>query len=209
MVRSPSFTIIDYGVGNLMSVSKALKSVGALPTITKDLREALEAEAIVLPGVGAYQPAMKKLRSHIASLKQASRNGTSLFGICLGMELFFSESTEGGLVDGLGFIPGRVIRLPSSVKIPHMGWNTVSINREHPLISGIRSGDYFYFVHSYYASPDTSDAVLASARYGDSFPAIVGKNTILGTQFHPEKSGRVGLRVLKNLVGLVRRGSMN
>lgn len=204
-MKKPRVAILDYGVGNLMSVSKGLQVSGAEPKTTADVEEALTMDALVLPGVGAYIPAMRRLAPYIKGLRATTEGGKIIFGICLGLQLFFSESNEGGSVRGLGLVEGRVTRLPENVKIPQMGWNTIKIvEKSHPLLEGIKDDAYFYFVHSYYGTPSDPASTLALTDYGVNFPSIIAKGNVLGTQFHPEKSGAAGLRMLRNLVGLIR-----
>jgi glutamine amidotransferase len=148
---------------------------------------------------------MRRLAPYIKGLRVAAEGGKIIFGICLGLQLFFSESKEGGSVRGLGLVEGRVTRLPENVKIPQMGWNTIKIvEKSHPLLEGIKDDAYFYFVHSYYGTPSDPASTLALTDYGVNFPSIIAKDNVLGTQFHPEKSGAAGLRMLRNLVGLIR-----
>jgi len=198
-LRKPSIAIVDYGVGNLMSIRMGVERAGGLPTTTKSLEEALEADGLILPGVGAFKPAMNFLQPHRERLLQALREGKPLLGICLGMQLLFEESLEKGLTRGLGLLKGKVVELPGGVKKPHMGWNTVKIVKENPLLEGVKNNEYFYFVHSYVVEAE-GEAVLATTTYGVEFPAVVGFNRTFGTQFHPEKSGPAGLRILKNFV---------
>ena len=198
----PKIAIIDYGVGNLRSAQKGLTSKGANAMIAQD-EDAIDAcDAIVLPGVGAFCDAMKQLRSfHELLLENVKKK--PILGICLGMQLFFEESEEDGLHKGLSVMKGRVIRLPRSVKIPQMGWNTIEIKKESRLMAGIGSGGYFYFVHSYYTLP-REDVTVATTHYGVEIPAVVEKGNAYATQFHPEKSGKVGLRILENFVELAK-----
>lgn len=202
-MRRPRIGIIDYGVGNLMSASKALELAGATPIITGRVEEALSLDALFLPGVGAFHPAMQALNPHQDVLKKALGEGKPLFGVCLGMELLFAESLEGGLGRGLGLFGGLVEELPPTVKRPHMGWNTIQIQKPHPILEGVGDGSYFYFVHSYYAKTETS-GVIATTDYGWRFPVVVAEGKVFGTQFHPEKSGRAGLRILRNFIDLIR-----
>lgn len=202
-MKPPRIAVVDYGVGNLMSIQKALEKVGAQPFITSKVEKALEGDAVVFPGVGAYRPAIDFLTPSLPQLKKAVEGGLPLLGICLGMELFFGESLEGGWSKGLGFLRGKVVPLPGGVKVPHMGWNTVKTVKKHGFLEGINDGDYFYFVHSYYAGGTEEAAVLATTQYGVVFPSVVVSGSLYGTQFHPEKSGAQGLRLLKNFVRLV------
>lgn len=192
--------IIDYGVGNLRSVQKGLALMGADAAITGDKKIIKESDAVVLPGVGAFCDAMRLLRPFKKLLLQ-SMDEKPVLGICLGMQLFFEESEEDGLHRGLGLMRGRVVKLPERVKIPQMGWNKVEVKKDSRLLSGIKSGEYFYFVHSYYAQP-IEEVTVATTSYGVELPAVVEKGRAYATQFHPEKSGGAGLRLLKNFVDL-------
>lgn len=203
-------TIVDYGVGNLRSVQKALEHVGAPATISPDpaaLQAAAEdpSSGIVLPGVGAFGDGMQELhrRALVDPLRQLARSGKPLLGICLGMQLLFEHSEEMGKHQGLGLLPGQVLRFPPGrLKVPHVGWNQLHL-RPHPLLAGIADGAYAYFVHSYYALPAEPGDVLATTDYGLEFAAVVGRERIWGAQFHPEKSQEVGLQLLANFWGLV------
>lgn len=198
-MEKPKIAIVDYGVGNLMSIRMGIKRAGGNSTITGSLKEALEADAIVLPGVGAFKPAMDFLQPHKDELLKSLSEGKPLLGICLGMQLLFKESLEKGLTSGLRLFQSRIVELPGRVKKPHMGWNSVKILRNNPLLEGVKSGEYFYFVHSYVAET-LGDYTLATTNYGIEFPAVIGDGKIYGTQFHPEKSGPQGLKILKNFV---------
>jgi glutamine amidotransferase len=195
----PQIAIVDYGMGNLRSAYRGLERGGAKPVIT-DKKEDLEAsDAIVLPGVGAFEDAMANLYPlREVIIKEAEKK--PMLGICLGLQLLFTCSEEGE-GRGLDLIKGRVVRLPRNVKIPHMGWNSLEIKRDSRLLAGIKSGDYFYFVHSYYAQPE-EEVTVATTSYGVEIPAIVEKGNVFATQFHPEKSGKLGLKLLKNFVGI-------
>ncbi|MHA1682119.1 MAG: imidazole glycerol phosphate synthase subunit HisH [Promethearchaeota archaeon] len=203
--------IIDYGMGNLRSIQKGLEHVGAQATLTSDVKEIEDANAIVLPGVGAFEDAMKNLNRSglIDVIKKKVEQGTPFLGVCLGLQLLFDESTEGGLFEGLGMLPGRVDKFPPSInlKIPHMGWNALSFkDKDHFFLEGIDEGTYVYFVHSYHAiTPDEN--IVATSDYGYNFPAIV-RNTrgnLVATQFHPEKSSEKGLQMLKNFLNYCRK----
>jgi glutamine amidotransferase len=197
--------IIDYGAGNLRSVAKALESLGAKPLVTSDPKEMEAADAIVLPGQGACDSAMVALKSHelIDTVKQAINSGQPFFGVCLGLQLLF-DSTEEGNADCLGIIPGRVKRFPSGLKVPHMGWNTVEFqDTEHPVFQDIPQGSHFYFVHSFYADPESSDVVAATTEYGLDFCSAVAQGNLVATQFHPEKSGPMGLKLYANFLRMV------
>ena len=198
--------IVNYGVGNLRSVKRALEKIGATPLITLKAEDLVNADAIILPGVGSFKSAMDGLKPILQSLYEAVKSGKPILGICLGLQLYFEWSEEGGGVKGLGLIEGYVDRLPDTVKVPHMGWNTIKIGAACPLIEGVPDGAYVYFVHSYKVNPKRHENIVATTSYGVEFPSIVeAKPSIFGTQFHPEKSGKVGLTMLKNFIELTRR----
>lgn len=199
--------VIDYGVGNLRSISKGLEKVGAHVKLTTSEEDIIAADAIVLPGVGAFKDAIKKLEPLKEVIAREVEGGKPVLGICLGLQLLFDESTEGGQYRGLALLRGRVTRLPDSVKVPHIGWNTIKVKRESPLLRGVESGAYVYFAHSYYAIPQSEEIVAATTAYGVEFPSVICSNNIFATQFHPEKSGRVGLQVLRNFVAIVEGGN--
>ena len=194
--------IVDYGVGNLFSLNCSLAAIGAEVTVTSDPEVLRKADHILLPGVGAFEDAARKLRSTGLDqvLIQLARQGKPLLGICLGMQMLFEKSYEYGEHAGLGLIPGQVVpmagSIPAELKIPHIGWNALHFQKEHPLLKNIREGDCVYFVHSYYAS-GCDDAVIATAEYGKELTAAVAYRNVCGCQFHPEKSGAVGLAILK------------
>jgi glutamine amidotransferase len=195
--------IVDYGVGNLFSLQSSFAQIGAPVTVTGDAQVLAQADRIVLPGVGAFGDAAEKLRQtglDQAVIAQAAQ-GKPLMGICLGMQLLFEESFEFGRHPGLGLIPGRVVDMtpdiPSDLKVPHIGWNALHLAKpDHPLFRYTKPNDCVYFVHSFYAT-DCDDAVLATAEYGKELTAAVGRDNVLGCQFHPEKSGPVGLSILR------------
>lgn len=205
MTRLP-VVVIDYGAGNVRSVAKALEAVGAAPRITGEPREVARAEALVLPGQGACDAAMRALgaRGLTETVRDAIASGRPFFGVCLGLQLLF-DSTEEGDAECLGVVPGRVRRLPTGLKVPHMGWNTVEFRAEHPVFDGVPSGSYFYFVHSYYPDPQSPDDVAATTSYGIDFCCAVARGSMVATQFHPEKSGALGLRLYRNFVALASR----
>lgn len=206
-------TIIDYGMGNLHSVSHALKCLGEAYVISEDAEQVAQADVLLLPGVGAFEDAMRLLRQAglDQAIYQAVNRGASLLGICLGMQLLFESSTEtystnAHAVAGLGLIPGHIKRMPATdahgytVKIPHMGWNKLLwAKQEHPLFNQLEEG-FAYFVHTFYATEFLAEHLLASANYHVNIPAIVGRERIYGMQFHPEKSGQTGARLLQNFL---------
>jgi imidazole glycerol-phosphate synthase subunit HisH len=194
--------IIDYGMGNLHSVSKAVERLGYTPTITSDPAVILQASGAILPGVGAFGDAMEHLQETGLDevVKQFAASGKPLLGICLGMQLLFTQSEEHGLNDGLNLLPGKVVRFQGSYKIPHMGWNKLTHHhKENPIFEGIEEG-FVYFVHSFHAKLDNANDLLASAEYYQPVTAIVGRNNIYGMQFHPEKSSDVGMALLRNFL---------
>ena len=196
-------TIIDYGVGNLFSLCSSFRYIGEEVRVTSDRREIENADRLVLPGVGAFADARQKLRESGLDeviLREAEK-GKPLFGICLGMQMLLDRSYEYGVHDGLGLIRGSVRPIseviPAGYKIPHIGWNALSFGESrHPLFASLSEGDHVYFVHSYYGA-DCAESVIATAEYGAPLTAAVARDNVMGTQFHPEKSGEVGLRILK------------
>ncbi|MGD6852929.1 MAG: imidazole glycerol phosphate synthase subunit HisH [Candidatus Bathyarchaeia archaeon] len=196
--------IFDYGVGNLLSLKTALEKVGlnaAIGTSSADLKDA---DAIALPGVGSFTASLERLSTVKDVLRTKVGEGTPLLGICLGLQLFF-ESSEEGPGEGLAFFKGRIKQLPTTVKVPHMGWNTLSFTKPNPLFDGVAEGTYVYFVHSLYPAPKEDNIVIATTEYGTTFASAVADKNIYGTQFHPEKSGDVGLKILKNFAKAVVR----
>lgn len=191
--------LIDYQMGNLPSVQNALKTLGFAVQVTDDPAVVAAADAIVLPGVGAFGTGMARLRERglIEPIRAHARAGKPMLGICLGMQLLFTESEEFGLHEGLGLIPGRVVRMPETVKLPHMGWNQVTPVGEQSLFDGIEDL-WVYYDHSYAVANAPRGVVLAESEYGRRFPAIVGGGSAVGMQFHPEKSAAKGLRLLAN-----------
>lgn len=192
--------IIDYGMGNLRSVEKALEKVGAKVSVTRDPDELRRAERIVLPGVGAFGDAMDNLqkRGLIDVIKEEVAAGKPFLGICLGLDLLFEESDEHGLHRGLGLLPGRVELLPTDLKIPQIGWNQISIRKKSSLLDGIPDGSSFYFVHSYAVVPEDESDILCTTEYGCTFVSAVERGNIAAFQFHPEKSSSLGLQILSN-----------
>jgi glutamine amidotransferase len=199
--------IADYGIGNLGSVTKAFRHVGAEVRLAGDPSALRQAEALVLPGDGAFGAALAEIerRGLLPALREAVAAGKPLLGICVGMQLLFEESEEHGRFRGLGLLPGRVRRFEGDLPVPHMGWNRLHTRQGHPILTGVPEGAHVYFVHSYFCDAP-ADVVVASSDYGRDFPAIVGRRSILGIQFHPEKSQDVGLRIVANFVGIVERG---
>ena len=197
--------IVDYGVGNLFSLRSSLETIGAEVVVTSDAEVLAQANQIILPGVGAFEDAARKLReSGLADvIRTLAARGKPLMGICLGMQLLFDKSFEYGEHAGLGLIPGNVRPIadviPADYKIPHIGWNALHFQGKNPLFSYIKEGDCVYFVHSYYAA-DCDESVIATAEYGPELTAAVARGNVLGCQFHPEKSGNVGLNILKAFV---------
>jgi len=197
--------VIDYGMGNLRSVQKGLEKAGFQAAIVAAPEGVEQARGIVLPGVGAFGDAMDNLRAQglDRALQEAVAQGKPLLGICLGFQLFFTCSEEGGRYEGLNLIPGKVRRLPGGVKVPHMGWNQVGLKRTSILFKGISDRSYFYFVHSYYVDPACQDVISGVTGYGIKFTSMVAQGNIFGVQFHPEKSSCLGLEVLANFGRLV------
>jgi glutamine amidotransferase len=199
--------IIDYGAGNIHSIAKALEHVGGSVRVTDDAVAVARASAIVLPGVGSGGAAMTRMRQHGLddAIREATRAGKPFLGICLGMQLL-AEHHEEGETAGLGLFPGEVRRIPHGPKIPHMGWNQVRPLREGlPIFSSIPSDSYFYFAHSYYVEPQDQGGVAAVTNYGSPYCTVIVTEQVWGTQFHPEKSGAIGLRLLQNFVDWTKR----
>jgi imidazole glycerol-phosphate synthase subunit HisH len=207
--RSPEIIVVDYDAGNLRSVQRALEAVGQRPRVTPDPRDVERAEALVLPGVGSAQDCMRKLadRGLVQPLRDYAASGRPFLGVCVGLQLLYDGSEEGGGVECLGILPGTVRRFPGGegLKVPQIGWNSISAVRTHPILEGIPDGSYFYFVHSYYADGE-ADINVATAQYGVEFAAIVGLDNVVATQFHPEKSADHGLRLYANF-GRIALGS--
>ena len=197
--------VVNYGVGNLRSIRRGLEKSGAEVKITHSPTDLLSSDAIVLPGVGAFAPAVQNMTPIADVVAEAMKNGKPILGVCLGLQLLFTRSSEGGSVKGLDFISGDIVKLPDAVKTPQMGWNTLNIEQSHPMLDGVKDGSYVYFVHSYYPKPIDSDVVVATTEYGVRFASMVAKKNLLATQFHPEKSSKTGLMMLKNFVRIVKR----
>lgn len=191
-------SIIDYGVGNLNSVHKALEKLGFEAKITNNIEEINNSKAIILPGVGAFNDAMENLKNTnlIPCIRENVDKGKPLLGICLGMQLLYEKSFEDGEWEGLGLLEGEIVKFEEDLKIPHMGWNRLKINKNDDILKYIKEEDYVYFVHSYYAKSDFSE-VITYADYGVKVPGVVSNKNVYGMQFHPEKSGETGLNLLK------------
>jgi glutamine amidotransferase len=203
--------IVDAGIGNLRSVQKGFEHVGATPTITDDPSVVTEADAVVLPGVGAFGDGMDGLRSRglDRAVFESIERGVPLFGICVGLQLLFEESEEMGTHRGLGVLPGRIARFPTHLTVPHMGWNQIEQRGSHPLLAGLPDGAFTYFAHSYHVVTDDESIVVATTDYGGPFPSVVARQNVWAIQFHPEKSQQVGLRVLQNFVERITKGFDN
>ena len=208
----PDVVIVDYGAGNLRSVARAVAHAGVEAVVTAEPSVAAAARAMILPGVGAAADTMRNLREggldgpvleHIAA-------GRPFLGVCMGQQALFDVSEEGGEHRCLGVLRGRIVRFPRGLTVPHMGWNTVSLVRPHPVFEGVPQDSYFYFVHSYHAAPSEPTIVVGATEYeGVVFPSVVGRDNLIATQFHPEKSGANGLRLYANFIRLAReRGSI-
>lgn len=199
--------IIDYGVGNLFSLKSSMAAIGAEAVVTRDPAVIAAADRLILPGVGAFGDAAEKLKSAgmFSLVQEEAKRGKPMLGICLGMQLLFDRSSEYGMHEGLGLVPGEVREIegviPSKLDIPHMGWNALHFLKESPLFEGLQEGAHVYFVHSY-AAFDCDAHLLATAEYGVPLTAAVQNGNVFGTQFHPEKSGETGLRILSNFTKL-------
>jgi len=212
--------VLDMGLGNLLSIRRGFERAGmgvsgsantstsaeVEVVIAQSDSDADRADAVVIPGVGAFRDGARALLERFGGTAERIRSGTvPALGVCLGMQLLFTRSFEGGEYLGLGIIRGDVVRLPETVKVPHMGWNSVRVIKQSVLTENIADGEYFYFVHSYYCRPDGGDVTIAETEYGVPIPAIVGKGAVFGTQFHPEKSGEAGRTVIRNFLEAARR----
>ena len=201
MSARPRISILDYGMGNLRSVAKAVDHAGGEPVTTSDPADAVRADAMVVPGVGAFGACMAGLEKQglDRSVRDFAETDRPLLGVCLGMQVLFDRSEEDD-VEGLKIIPGSVVRLPGEVKVPHMGWNDVAWTRAHPLADGLDGASTFYFVHSYACVPEQDDVTVGETEYGIRFAAAIGRDNLFATQFHPEKSGAAGIEIYRNLV---------
>lgn len=201
--------IVDYGMGNLRSVTNAFKKLGAQVVITQDKKTIESASAVVLPGVGAFGRCVENLTKLelFDFIKEIIQNDKLFLGICLGMQILFDESEEAPGIQGMGFIKGKVPRFTGTVKVPHMGWNSIEVVKGHPILEGIGDGSHFYFVHSFYCQPDEVGVTSTSTVYGVRFASSVQKGNVFACQFHPEKSQRIGLQLLRNFIGISQKGS--
>ena len=195
--------IIDYGMGNLHSIYNALINVSGDPVIVKDSADLSGADAIVIPGVGSFGDGMNNLKPFADEMLDLIHGGIPMLGICIGMHVLFDWGEESNCA-GFGLVKGDVIRLPREVRVPQMGWNELSLRKESELLSGVNDGDFFYFVHSYYCTPENKHAITATTDYGVELAAVVEKDNIHAVQFHPEKSSSKGLNILKNFVEMTR-----
>lgn len=194
--------IINYGTGNLKSIKNGFLKIGKEAIISSDMDKMEKADALILPGVGAFGNAMKHLEKYKNIIHEHINSGKPFLGVCLGQQILFTKSEESKGVNGLDIFKGEVIRLPEGLKIPHMGWNNLKIVNKCPLLKGINN-NYMYFVHSYYVKPDDPNIIAATTDYGIDVPAVVFRDNVYATQFHPEKSGEIGLNILKNFVELI------
>ncbi|HHQ45221.1 MAG TPA: imidazole glycerol phosphate synthase subunit HisH [Candidatus Altiarchaeales archaeon] len=197
---------IDYGAGNVQSIGNGFKKIGVETILSSNPKDFKDADALVLPGVGNFGSAMEKLFPMKPAILEFVDSGKPFLGVCLGIQVIFESSAEAPGVAGLGLLKGSCEKFDSTkMKVPQMGWNTLKIAKENPLLEGISEGDFFYFVHSYYPKPKNKDVVVAETEYGLEFPAVVVKDNVFATQFHPEKSAEKGLRILENFVGIVKK----
>jgi glutamine amidotransferase len=200
-------SVVDYGMGNLRSVQKGFQKVGIDVTVTSNPKVIDNAEAVVLPGVGAFKDCIRNLTdlSLTDAVVRSIQKGKPYLGICLGMQVLFSESEEFGRCRGLDIFKGKVVRFGTGMKVPHMGWNTVTIEKRPPVFDGIEDNSYFYFVHSYYVIPVDRDIIAGTTDYHGGFTSMVWKDNVFATQFHPEKSQGLGLRILKGFGAFVKK----
>jgi len=194
--------IVDYGAGNLFSVSRAVVNAGTRPLVTSNPSYLDDAEAVIVPGVGAAADTMSNLRASgfVEPIRDYIASGRPFLGVCMGQQALFEVSEEGGEHECLGILPGRVVRFSNGLKVPHMGWNQVRIVKQHPIFEGVDDGSYFYFVHSYYPKPADTTVVIGETEYGVNFASVIARDNIVATQFHPEKSGEAGLRMYGNFL---------
>ncbi len=205
--------IVDYGAGNLHSVAKAVQAQGVKPMITTSARYLDEADAIIVPGVGAAEDTMSNLRrcGLVEPIKEYIDSGRPFLGVCMGQQALFESSEENGFQECLGVLPGRIVKLASGPdqKVPHMGWNQVRIVHDHPIFEGIADNSYFYFVHSYVPLPDDPSIIIGETEYGVKFASVVARDNVVATQFHPEKSGETGLRMYANFLRIAAMTAVN
>ncbi len=198
--------VIDYDAGNLKSVEKALVFLGETPVITRDKEQLLAADKVILPGVGAFGDAMERLHQYglVDVIKEIVKKETPFLGICLGLQLMFESSEESPGIEGLGLLPGKILKIPETpgMKVPHMGWNSLKVRPDSRLFQGIPDGSYVYFVHSYYLKAEEEDIVAATTEYGIHIHGAVEKKNLFACQFHPEKSSQTGLKILENFIKL-------
>jgi len=199
--------IVDYGMGNLRSVEKGFQKVGVDARVVSDAKSIENARAVVLPGVGAFRDCMRNLDalSLIKPITKSIASGKPYLGICLGLQILFTESEEFGNYKGLDILPGKAVRFRIDLKVPHMGWNTVSLLKRPPIFEDIQDNSYFYFVHSYFVAPADPAVTAGMTEYGISFTSMIWKENIVATQFHPEKSQETGLRILRNFGDWVKK----
>ena len=207
MPEDLNVAVVDYDAGNTLSVTRALEKVGATVDLTSDPERVAAADAVVLPGVGAFGDCMKKLRER--GMDEACRDtyesGKPFLGVCVALQVFFEASEESPGEEGLGFFPGKIVRFESDkLKVPHMGWNQLTLKREHPVFDGL-DGEAFYFVHSYYPEPAEPSDVIGTSEYGVEFCAAAGRENLAAVQFHPEKSSRAGLKLYENFLSWARK----
>lgn len=201
-----TIAVLNYGAGNLFSIKMGLEKAKAnVELVAFPFTSLKKYDGIVLPGVGAFAPAVEKIDQSKDVLLQALVDGKSLLGICLGLQLLLTRSSEGETTDGLNIVQGEVVKLPEVVKIPQIGWNTINIVQENPLFEGIEDKSYFYFVHSFVGKPRDEQVIIARTNYGEQFPSVIADKNIYATQFHPEKSSKVGARLLENFVTIIKR----
>jgi len=196
--------IVDYGMGNLFSIYNALSKVGASPEVIRSPEGLSDAGGVVVPGVGAFGKCMERLERFEGPLSEVLRSGTPVLGICVGMQVLFERSEENPEARGFSWVPGSVVKLTEGVMIPQMGWNDIKIIKGLDILDGIKEGDMFYFVHSYHCVPEERDIIAATTHHGTEVAAVIAKENLYATQFHPEKSGQKGLRILENFVRLCR-----
>ena len=206
MPEALQVAVVDYDAGNTLSVTRALQKVGVKVDLTPDPAQVLASDAVVLPGVGAFGDCMRKLndRGMDEACREAFRSGKPFLGVCVALQVIFETSEESPGVEGLGLMPGKVVRFAGDgLKVPHIGWNELSVVRGHPVLGGL-DGEAFYFVHSYYPEPEEAGDLLAQTDYGTSFCSAAGRENLVAVQFHPEKSSRAGLRLYENFLSWAR-----